>query len=93
MLILNYGNNNNKYCNDTISQLSFIVNNKNRKEVIKMTGEEIKKIILDAGLMIWQVADKYGCTDGNFSRKLRKDFSEADTEKVLSIIEELKANN
>lgn len=58
-----------------------------------MTGAEIKKRILDAGLMLWQVADKFGCSDGNFSRKLRKDFSEADTEKVLSIIEELKANN
>lgn len=56
-----------------------------------MKGAEIKNRILAAGLKLWQVADKFGCTDGNFSRKLRKDFSEADTEKVLSIIAELKA--
>jgi len=56
-----------------------------------MNGAEIKQKILAAGLKIWQVADKFGCTDGNFSRKLRKEFSKADTEKVLSIIEELKA--
>lgn len=56
-----------------------------------MSGAEIKKSILAAGLKIWQVADKFGCTDGNFSRKLRKEFSAADTEKVLSIIDELKA--
>lgn len=56
-----------------------------------MTGAEIKRLILDSGLKIWQVADAYGCTDGNFSRKLRHPFNESDTEKVLSIIEELKS--
>ena len=55
-----------------------------------MSGAEIKKAITDAGLKVWQVAYAYGITDSNFSRKLRKDFSDADTQKVLSIIEELK---
>lgn len=55
-----------------------------------MSGAEIKEKIIAAGLKIWQVAYEFGCTDGNFSRKLRRDFSEADTEKVLSIIEKLK---
>lgn len=59
--------------------------------MIIISGAEIKQSILAAGLKLWQVADKFGCTDGNFSRKLRKEFSAADTEKVLSIIEELKA--
>lgn len=58
-----------------------------------MSGAEVKKRILAAGLKIWQVAYVFGVTDGNFSRKLRKDFSEEDTEKVLSIIERLKAEN
>lgn len=56
-----------------------------------MSGAEVKKRILAAGLKIWQVAYVFGVTDGNFSRKLRKDFSEEDTEKILSIIEKLKA--
>ena len=58
-----------------------------------MSGEEIKEKILEAGLKIWQVAYAFGCTDGNFSRKLRKDFSKEDTEKVLSIIERLTEEN
>lgn len=58
-----------------------------------MSGAEVKKRILAAGLKLWQVAYVFGVTDGNFSRKLRKDFSEEDTEKVLSIIERLKAEN
>ena len=57
-----------------------------------LSGTEIKNRILAEGLKIWQVADKFGCSDGNFSRKLRKDFSDSDTEKVLSIINELKAD-
>ena len=56
-----------------------------------MTGAEIKSIILDSGLKLWQVADRFGCTDGNFSRKLRHDFNEADTEKIKAIVKELKA--
>jgi len=55
-----------------------------------MSGAEIKKAILAAGLRIWQVADEYGVNDSTFSRKLRHNFSAEDTEKVLSIIEKLK---
>jgi hypothetical protein len=58
-----------------------------------MSGAEIKKRIIAAGLKVWQVAYAFGCSDGNFSRKLRKDFTDAETEKVLSIIESLKSEN
>ena len=56
-----------------------------------MTGAEIKQSIIAAGLKVWQVAYAYGVTDSNFSRKLRRDFS--DTQKVMDIIEKLKAEN
>lgn len=55
-----------------------------------MSGAEVKKRILAAGLKLWQVAYAFGVTDSNFSRKLRTDFTDEDTEKVLSIIERLK---
>lgn len=55
-----------------------------------MSGAEIKATIKAAGLKLWQVAKEFGMNDGNFSRKLRNDFSDEDTEKVLSIIEKLK---
>lgn len=55
-----------------------------------MSGAEIKQIIKASGVKLWQVADEFGVTDGNFSRKLRHDFNEADTKKVLSIIDRLK---
>ena len=76
---------------DTITEL--LCQQQNESEVIFISGAEVKKRILAAGLKLWQVADAFGCTDGNFSRKLRKEFSAADTEKVLSIIEQLKSES
>lgn len=55
-----------------------------------MSGAEIKKAILAAGLRIWQVAEEYGVNDSTFSKKLRHNFSAEDTEKVLKAIEKLK---
>lgn len=56
-----------------------------------MSGAEIKKRILAAGLKVWQVADAFGVADTTFSKYLRKPFSDADTQRVLAIIEKLKS--
>lgn len=55
-----------------------------------MNGSEVKEKINAAGLKLWQVAYAYGVTDSHFSRLLRKDFTDEQTNKILSIIEELK---
>lgn len=57
-----------------------------------MSGADIKKRIKGAGLKVWQVAKAYGVTDATFSRKLRNDFDEESTKRVLDIIESLKQN-
>jgi hypothetical protein len=56
-----------------------------------MTKAEIKQLAKDAGVYMWQIAEKLGINDGNFSRKLRRPLSETDTAKVLAAIEQLKA--
>lgn len=63
---------------------------KQNSEHKSMSGSEIREKILGAGLKLWQVAYAYGTTDNNFSRLLRKDFTNEQTEKILSIIDELK---
>lgn len=55
-----------------------------------MTGAEIKQLIIEAGFRCWQVAELWGVNDGNFSRRLRKPFNEQETERIKSIIEQLK---
>lgn len=56
-----------------------------------MTGAEVKQLILNSGLKVWQVAELWGLNDGNFSRRLRKPFSDQECERINSIIEELKS--
>lgn len=58
-----------------------------------MTGNEVKALILSKNLKCWQVAEAWGITDGNFSRKLRKPFTEDEVNKLNQIIEKLTKNN
>lgn len=57
-----------------------------------MSGAEIKAFIYENGLKLWQVADKIGMQDSNFSRRLRKPFSEQEVIKIKNAVAELKAN-
>lgn len=54
-----------------------------------MTGPEVRQMILDSGLYLWQVAAALGITDNTFSRKLRFDFSDDETERIKAIVKEL----
>lgn len=57
-----------------------------------MTGKEIKAKAKEAGVHLWKISDALKCpSDSAFSRKLRYNFSPEDTERILGIIEELKA--
>lgn len=52
---------------------------------------EIREKAKQTGIRLWEVADAFGLNDGNFSRKLRKELSGEDKEKVLAIIDRLAA--
>lgn len=41
------------------------------------------------GVFLWQIATALGVNDGNFSRKLRHELPEKETEKILGIIAQL----
>lgn len=56
-----------------------------------MNNQDIRQEITESGLKYWQVADKIGLTDGNFSRLLRFELSDEKKEKIRSAIAELKA--
>ena len=52
---------------------------------------KIREKAKQTGIRLWEVADAFGLNDGNFSRKLRKELSGEDKEKVLAIIDRLAA--
>lgn len=55
-----------------------------------MTGTEVKQLAKENGFFLWQIAEKLGINDGNFSRKLRKPLSDADSKRIMDAIEQLK---
>lgn len=54
-----------------------------------LKNKDIRVAAATAGVKLWQIADKLGIYDGNFSRKLRKELPEKEKEKIFSIIDEL----
>ncbi len=54
-----------------------------------VTNAQIRGAVKAAGLCLWQVAERYGISDGNFSRKLRRELPQQEQEKILEIIREL----
>lgn len=50
---------------------------------------KIREKARNSGVRLWQIADALGVQESMFSKKLRKEFSEIEQEKVLMIIDRL----
>lgn len=55
-----------------------------------MANEDIRAMARENGVYLWQIAERLQCSDGNFSRKLRREFSEKDKNRVQEIVKQLK---
>ena len=51
-----------------------------------MTNQDIRQEAKTAGVKLWQIADKLGLNDGNFSRKLRHELTGEEKAKIRGII-------
>lgn len=52
---------------------------------------DIRSAAKSAGVCLWQVAERIGINDGNFSRKLRRELLEEEKQEILQIIQHLAA--
>lgn len=57
---------------------------------MKPTNVDIKQAMLQVGVKQWEVAQKFGLSEGHFSRLLRNELSDSEKEKIFNIISELK---
>ena len=57
-----------------------------------MSGNEARSFIIENGVLLWRVAELWGVTDSNFSRRLRKPFEGDDLSKLKRIVSLLKAD-
>lgn len=54
-----------------------------------MKNKDIRETAKEAGVCLWEIAERLNLNDGNFSRKLRRELSENDRIKIMKIIAEL----
>ena len=54
-----------------------------------MKNEQIRLAALHANVKLWQIAERLGINDGNFSRRLRRELPAEEQERILEIISEL----
>lgn len=55
------------------------------------TNKEIRDAAKESGVHLWQIAERIGINDGNFSRKLRRELPEQERNHILGVINELAA--
>lgn len=55
-----------------------------------MNNLDIRTEASNAGVKLWQIAEKLGINDGNFSRKLRKELTTEEKARIRAIIAEIK---
>lgn len=51
---------------------------------------DIRKDAKANDVKLWEIAEKYGLTDGNFSKKLRHELSKDEKDKIHDIIRQIK---
>lgn len=56
-----------------------------------MKNVKIREAAKQTGVYLWEIAERFGCNDGNFSRKLRRELPEDEQRRILAIIAELAA--
>lgn len=54
-----------------------------------MNNQEIRQAAKAAGVKLWQIAERIGVNDGNFSRKLRRELPEEERAQILGIIADI----
>ena len=54
-----------------------------------MKNIEVRNTAKRYGVYLYEIAEKLKLNDGNFSRKLRKELSESEKEKIVNIIKQI----
>lgn len=57
----------------------------------KMYNSDIRNKAKKYGVCLWQIAEKLNLTDSTFSRKLRKELSQEEKQKIFGIIDSIVA--
>lgn len=53
------------------------------------SNTDIRSAAKQAGVCLWQIAERIGINDGNFSRKLRMELPQEEKARILQIINDI----
>lgn len=54
-----------------------------------MENQDVRRTAAGAGVKLWQIAEALGIADCSLSRKLRRELSAEEKEKIFGIIQDL----
>lgn len=54
-----------------------------------MANQDVRRTAAGAGVKLWQIAEALGIADCSLSRKLRRELSAEEKEKIFGIIQDL----
>lgn len=58
-----------------------------------MANERVKGAARSSGVKLWEIASRFGVSDGQFSRWMRREFTDDQREKALRFIDEIAAEH
>ena len=59
---------------------------------MKQANADIRQYAKERKVLLWEVAQQYGCNDGNFARKLRTELPEKEKSALRKIIDRIAMN-
>ena len=71
------------------ADLCYHVNATTRQEGTKMHNKDIRDYAARRRVWLWEIAMELGINDSSLSRKLRKELTQDEKEKILGIIDQL----
>ena len=66
-------------------------NNNIKQGGVYLFNTDIRNAAKAANIYLWQIADALGIADSSFSRRLRKELSKEEKDRILKIVKELEA--
>ena len=72
-------------------RISYIVVDVNTDKEVNMRNQMIRDAAMESGVRLWEVAERVGIADCNFSRKLRQELPPDEQTRIVGIIHEIAA--
>ena len=54
-----------------------------------LANSRIRDYAKKCGVKQWEIAEAYGLSEGNFSRKLRRELPETEQQQIMQLIDEI----